>query len=70
MRKIGGASCSASPGKRIQLRSECMDQLQKWLDLKSKDVITQEQYDQLQLKIMNDIGKLYVSADICITCNL
>ena len=58
VKKKEPASCSSSPGKRIQLRSECMDQLQKWHDLKTKGVITHEQYDQLQAKIMNDIGQL------------
>ena len=43
---------------RIELRSQCMDQLQKWHDLLNKQIISQEQYDELRDKIMVDIQKL------------
>ena len=39
-------SSTKSPGKRIQYRSECMDQLDKWHLLLSRGVITQEQYSE------------------------
>ena len=34
-----------SPGKRITLRSECIDQLDKWHSLKESGVISKEEYD-------------------------
>ena len=47
-----------SPKKtKIELRSQCVDQLQKWHDLLSK-VITQQRYDELWDKIMSDIEQL------------
>ena len=33
-----------SPGKRITLYSECIDQLDKWYKLKERGVITKEEY--------------------------
>ena len=47
-----------SPGKRINLRSECMDQLSKWHLLLEKGAITQNQYDEFQKKIIEDIADL------------
>ena len=52
------SSSTASPKKRIELRSECMDQLQKWHNLLDKDVISKEQYDELREKILKDITDL------------
>lgn len=50
---------NASPKKnKIELRSQCMEQLQKWHDLLAKNVITQQQYDELHAKIMTDITQL------------
>ena len=46
------------PGKRINLRSECMDQLNKWHGLLEKGAITQTQYDEFQAKILSDIADL------------
>ena len=34
------ASSSASPGKRLQMRSECIEQLDKWYQLMEKGAIT------------------------------
>ena len=50
-------SASISPGKRVNLRSECMDQLDKSLTLLQKGCITLEQYDNLRDKILEDMTK-------------
>ena len=47
-----------SPGKRITLRSECIDQLGKWYSLLEKGVITQSKYEQLQETILGDMSTL------------
>lgn len=54
---IGGG---ASPGKRIHLRSECIDQLTKWHKLKSDGVITMEEYQDMHKTILGDIKKFRV----------
>ena len=46
-----------SPGKRIHLRTQCMDQLEKWHCLLEKGVISEEQYSELQGNILGDIKK-------------
>lgn len=46
-----------SPGKRISLRSECINQLDKWHQLKERGVISSDQYEQLQKTILTDIQK-------------
>lgn len=46
---------STSPGKRVNLRSECISQLDKWHDLFEKQCITQEQYHQLHEAILKDV---------------
>ena len=46
-----------SPAKRITLRSECIDQLDKWHKLMEKGAISTEQYKDLQDTIMSDIKK-------------
>jgi len=51
-------SVALSPGKRISLRSECMDQLSKWYSLLEKGVISQSKYDELQETILGDISTL------------
>ena len=51
---IGG---SLSPGKRVSLRTECIDQLSKWHQLLEKGGIDKEQYDSLQKAIIGDIFK-------------
>ena len=40
-------NATISPGKQVNLRSQCMDQLDKSLSLLRKGCITQEQYDNL-----------------------
>ena len=47
-----------SPEKRINLRTECMDQLSKWHCLLEKGAISQTQYDDFQKKILGDIADL------------
>ena len=47
-----------SPGHRVSIRSECIDQLQKWHALLDCGAISEEQYDELQATILSDIRKL------------
>lgn len=56
-KRTKGNTDTFSPVKKIELRSQCMDQLQKWHDLLDKKIITQQQYDELQEKILADIQK-------------
>ena len=44
-----------SPGKRVSLRSECIEQLGKWHSLLEKGAISQSHYDELQSVIMKDM---------------
>ncbi len=46
-----------SPAKRITLRTECINQLDKWHMLLEKGAITSEQYEQMQDTILGDIKK-------------
>ena len=41
-----------SPGKRISLRSECINQLDKWHQLKERGVISNEEYEELHKTIL------------------
>ena len=50
-------SVGVSPGKRISLRSECINQLDKWHQLKERGVIGSDQYEELQQTILTDIKK-------------
>ena len=52
------STATVSPGKRLQMRSECIDQLDKWHQLMEKGAITAEQYKEIQDNIMNDIKKV------------
>ena len=47
-----------SPGKRLNMRSECIDQLEKWHRLMEKGAITSEQYKDIQDSILSDIKKM------------
>ena len=47
----------ASPGKRSSLRSECISQLDKWHQLMERGVISSEEYEEMQVKILTDIKK-------------
>lgn len=46
-----------SPGKRISLRTECINQLDKWHQLKERGVISADEYEGLQKTILTDIKK-------------
>ena len=47
-----------SPGRRVSIRSECIDQLKKWHSLLDCGAITKEQYDEIQGTILSDVRKL------------
>ena len=47
-----------SPGKKLNMRSELINQLEKWHNLLDSCVITQRDYDELKEKIMSDIKHL------------
>ena len=49
-----GPSTSASP-IRLNMRSECISQLDKWHSLFEKNCITKDQYDQLREAILKDV---------------
>ena len=51
-------SITLSPGKRISLCSECMDQLSKWFSLMEKGIISLSKYEELQETILGDISAL------------
>ena len=48
-------SVTVSPGKKVQLQGQLVDQLQKWHDLLEKGGINQTQYEEIQSNIMTDI---------------
>ncbi len=45
----------SSPGKRIGLRTQCIDQLTKWHKLKEDGVISDAEYQEMHKTIMGDI---------------
>ena len=47
-----------SPGKRINMRGKCMEQLMQLHKLFENNVITQEQYEEMKLDIMGEVKKL------------
>jgi hypothetical protein len=50
-------TCGVSPGKRINLRGQCVDQLLKWHELLEKGAITKTQYAEFQSTIMDEVKK-------------
>ena len=50
-------SVGVSPVKRISLCTECIMQLDKWHQLKERDVISVNEYEDLQKTILTDIKK-------------
>ena len=57
---VSSATTSAttlSPFKRMQYRSECMDQLAKWYALLQKGGISEQHYKDMQTLIMEDMNK-------------
>ena len=55
--KPNSIAVSLSPGKRVSLRTECIDQLSKWHQLLEKGGINKQQYDSLQKAIIGDTFK-------------
>ena len=51
----GSSVCVHSPGKRINMRSQCIDQLDKWHALMEKGAISSKEYGELQKTILDDI---------------
>lgn len=50
---------AVSPGKRINMRGQCVDQLLKSHQLFEKGVISKEQYEEFQASILNDVKKFW-----------
>ena len=60
--KSRGSEGTMSSAKRINLRTECINQLDKWHMLLEKGAITSEQYQQLQGTIFGDIKMFCILA--------
>ena len=52
----GASGVRVSPGKCLNMRSECIDQLDKWYRLVEKGAITSAQYTEIKDDIMADIA--------------
>ena len=50
-------SVSVSPGKKVQLQGQLVDQLLKWHDLLERGAIDEKQYEERQASIMEDVKK-------------
>ena len=48
---------SLSPTKRVTLRTQCIEQIERWHQLMEKGAISKEQYDDLQSTILCEIKK-------------
>ena len=46
-----------SPAKRVNLRTQCLEQLKGWHDLMQKGGISKEQYEELQANILSEVKK-------------
>ena len=66
-RKKSGSQCdspsttssgSRSPTKRLNLRTECINQLSKWHSLLQGGAISQDQYDEMKDTIMEDMKSM------------
>lgn len=55
---VGSTAIGVSPGKRLNMRSECIDQIEKWHRLMEKGAISSEQYQEIQDNIMSDIKEM------------
>ena len=51
------STSTLSPGKRINMRGQCVDQLLKFHELFEKGVIPKEQYEEFQASILSDVKK-------------
>ena len=49
---------SASPMKRLNMRTQCIEQLSKWHVLLESGAITQVQYEELKSSIIDDMKKM------------
>ena len=49
---------TASPARKVNMRSELIDQLQKWHNLREIGAISLKQYEELQQTILTDIKAL------------
>ena len=56
-KKAPDSAVTVSPGKKIQLQGQLVDQLLKWHDLLEKGGIDQKQYDEIRANIMGDVKK-------------
>ena len=69
-----GLNACVSPGKRVSLRGQCVQQLLQLHDLLEKRAISNEQYKGMQFSIMNDVKKLVAisckSHEICFFNNI
>ena len=54
------------PSKRVNLRGECIDQLDKWHSLLEKGAISQSQYDEMQKAIMKDIFSQFLTIKLIV----
>ena len=54
----GDDGTGVSPGKKLSMRSECIDQLHKWHDLYEKRAISKEQYEEFQRSILGDMKRI------------
>uniref|UniRef100_A0A1X7SGI6 Uncharacterized protein n=1 Tax=Amphimedon queenslandica TaxID=400682 RepID=A0A1X7SGI6_AMPQE len=55
--KQSSSQSVTSPGKRIELRTHCIDQLTKWHKLLEDGIISKDEYEDMHKTIMNDIRK-------------
>ena len=55
---LGVFSQGISPSKRLQMRSQCIEQLDRWHALLEKGGITKGQYDELQATIFKDMQNM------------
>ena len=49
---------SASPMKRLNMRTQCIDQLGKWHVLLESEAISQSQYEEMRSSIIDDMKKM------------
>ena len=55
---VSGIGCRDSPGKCINMRWKCMEQLVQLHQLFENGGITMEQHDEMQVAIMEELKKL------------
>ena len=56
--KRAAVSTGVSPGRKVNIRSELINQLDKWHRLLDSGVVSKEEYDELKGKILSDIKEL------------